>query len=191
MFVSLFELVSNQLLSFHRGLQYSNKFLWNFLAFVLWFCKDIYVLTHLILARLSTLKGNGGTSVVVRWLGVCFTMQETQVWSLVQEPKIPHASRKVSPCTATAVPSPRACAPQQKEPLHREACAPQLERSPCSLRLLRARTQQPRTRVAKKKKTKNPGNGIWMLAREQYSHLCPYIQMFINKHINGRTRLVL
>ena len=151
MFVSFFELVSNQLLSFHRGLQYSNKFLWNSLAFVLWFCKHIYVLTHFILAMLSTLRGNGGISVVVRWLGVCFTMQGTQVWCLVQEPKIPHASGKVSPCATTAVSSPRACAPQQKEPLHWEACAPQLERSPCSLWLLKARTQQPRTRVPKTK----------------------------------------
>ena len=36
------------------------------------------MLTHLILAMLSTLKGNGGTSVVVRWLGVCFTMLKLQ-----------------------------------------------------------------------------------------------------------------
>ena len=73
--------------------------------------------------------------------------------------KIPHAMGHLSPwATATEPRSPRACALQQEKAPKWEAPAPQLESSPCSPQLEKARTQQQRPRTAKNKhiNTKKP-----------------------------------
>ena len=66
-----------------------------------------------------------GTSLAVQWVRICLPMQRTRVLSLVWED---------STCQEATKPRHHnywACAPQQEKPLRWEACAPQLESSPC------------------------------------------------------------
>ena len=58
------------------------------------------------LKRLSSssrysLKGCGGTSLIVQWLRISLLMQQTWVRSPHWETKIPHTWEQLSPCTAT------------------------------------------------------------------------------------------
>ena len=66
--------------------------------------------------------------------------------------KIAYASGLLRPCTtSTEAQTSRAHVPQQKKPPQQEAHAPQLERSPCSSHLEKARAQQWRPSAAKHK----------------------------------------
>ena len=61
-------------------------------------------------------------------------------------------SQRLSPhATTTEAHAPRACALQQEKPPQCEACAPQLESSPHSLQLEKARMQQRRPSTAQNK----------------------------------------
>ena len=44
----------------------------------------------------NNLKTTGGTSLLAQGLSICFAMQATQVWSLVREIKISHATGQLS-----------------------------------------------------------------------------------------------
>ena len=72
-------------------------------------------------------------------------MQGTQVQSLVQESPTCHGATK---CVWH---NSRAQAPQQEKPLLWEACAPQLESSPCLPSLEKANEQQRRPSTVKNK----------------------------------------
>ena len=48
-------------------------------------------------------KENGGTSLVVQWLGVHLPMRETRVPALARG--LPHAKERLSPCATAAGPA--------------------------------------------------------------------------------------
>ena len=90
------------------------------------------------------------TSLVVQWLGLRWPLQETRVWSLVQEDSTCH--RATGPmhnnCWACA---PQSLCSQQERPLQQEARAVQLESGPtrCTRESLRVAMK---TQYCQKKK---------------------------------------
>ena len=105
----------------------------------------------------SIQKSISGTFLAVQWLRIHLSMQGTWVRSLVQEDPM---------CRKATVPARHncwahvpqlwklsyssACALQPEEPAQWEARAPQLESSPCSLQLEKAREERWRLTTAKK-----------------------------------------
>ena len=101
------------------------------------------------------------TSLVAQWIRICLPVQGTQVWFLVQ--KIPRAADHPSPWVTTiehvlwslwAAPADAQASsghtPQLEKPPQWEACALQLERSPCSPQREKACSQHRRPRATKK-----------------------------------------
>ena len=95
-----------------------------------------------------------GTSLVVQWLRSQLPMQGTWVPSLVQDDPTCHGATK--PVGHKWSHMPRTHGLQQEKSLQWEACALQLESSPCSLRLEKASGSkeelvQPKIKYIKKK----------------------------------------
>ena len=74
-------------------------------------------------------------------------MQETQVWSLVQEDPTCHGATKPHVPHLLSLHS-KACALQQEKPLQWEACEQQLENSPHLPQLDKVLTQQQKHNAA-------------------------------------------
>ena len=87
-----------------------------------------------------------------QWLRLCLPMQGT--WFDSWSRKITHATGQLSSCTTTPGAAPEAYALKQEKSTQREACALQLESSPCSLQLQKACIQQWRLSAAKKKQNR-------------------------------------
>ena len=96
----------------------------------------------------SSFKRWSWTSLVVQWLRICLPMRGTRVWSLVwEDPTCCSATKPV--CHSYWCPC--ALEPVHEKPVPWEARAPQLESSPLSPQLEKARVQPWRPRAAKNK----------------------------------------
>ena len=79
---------------------------------------------------------------MVQWLKICVPTQETRVWSLVQGYSTCWGAAKAHESQLLKPVCPRACALHREKPPQWEARAPQLESSPCSLQLEKARSRE-------------------------------------------------
>ena len=108
-------------------------------------------------------ESSEGTSLVVQWLRIHLSMQGTQAQSLVQELRRhvlwshwSHAPQHLSSHAATSEPiHPGDHALHQEKPPQWEARALQLESSPCSSQLEKARAQKRRPSAAQLINSKN------------------------------------
>ena len=97
------------------------------------------------------LKDGAGASLVAQWLRICLPVQGTWVWSRIREDFTCCRATKLV-CHNYWARVPKTCALQQKKPLLWEACARQLEGSPCLLQL--EKTHEERRPSATKNKYK-------------------------------------